>query len=250
MTPRLHLDPDVCGPLHAGTALSLPPGPARHAQVLRLQPGDAVTLFDGHGGEWSARVAAMGRRDVRVDVEAHRPVDRELAWHVCLAVGMPANERMDSLVEKATELGVASLQPLMCERAVLRLDGERADRKRDHWQAVAVAAAEQSGRTRVPRIEPVRRWRDWLGGMPRGGQGDETRWLLSLHDEAGPLGAAAARVAAPGARIVVGSGPEGGLSADEEALAMGAGGFVRVSLGARVLRADTAPLAEIGRAHV
>jgi hypothetical protein len=131
---RLFVDPALAM-LAPGQALDLPPGPARHVQVRRLQPGDALVLFDGRGGEWTARVEAMGRQSVRVEPVEQHGVDRELALPVTLAVGMPANERMDWLVEKATELGVAALQPLVCERSVLRLDGERAERKREHWQA-------------------------------------------------------------------------------------------------------------------
>jgi len=228
MTARLHVDL----PLSADAALTLPPAAARHVQVLRLQPGDELVLFDGRGGEWSARVERMGRSDVDVRVGSQASVERELALQVTLAVGMPANERMDALVEKATELGVAALQPLMCERSVLRLTGERADKRRVHWQAIAVSASEQSGRTRVPRIEPVRSLADWLPAAPEG-----ERWLLSP--------AATRPPAIPGeaaSRVLVLSGPEGGLSAAEEALARGAG-FQPLSLGPRVLRADTAPLA-------
>lgn len=230
MPPRFHVDV----PLAAGAGLRLPEGAARHVQVLRLQPGDALTLFDGRGGEWSARVVAMGRQAVEVQVGEHDPVSRELARPVTLALGMPANDRMDTLVEKACELGVAAIQPLLCERSVLRLAGERAQKKVQHWQAVAVAAAEQSGRTRVPQVAPVRSLSDWLAGLRE----DDESWrlLLSLRD-AQPLPREAGREP-----VLALSGPEGGLSADEEALAR-ARGFVPVTLGPRVLRADTAPLA-------
>ena len=178
---RLFVDPALAA-LAPGRALDLPPGPARHVQVRRLQPGDELVLFDGRGGEWSARVAAMGRQSVRVEPVEPVAADRELDRVVTLAVGMPANDRMDWLVEKATELGVAALQPLVCERSVLRLDGERAERKREHWQAQAVAAAEQCGRTRVPQVQPVRRLGDWLAvGLPAA-----TRWLLSPQADARP----------------------------------------------------------------
>ncbi len=218
--------------LAAGLVLDLPPGPARHAQVRRVQPGDVLTLFNGRGGEWSAQVLAMGRSTVQVQLLAHDAVERELPWAVTLAVGMPANERMDWLIEKATELGAAALQPLHCTRAVLRLDGERADRKREHWQAQAVAAAEQCGRTRLPTVLPVRRLADWL----RSPDLPAARWLLSPA-AAQPL----CRLQA-GLPVVTLSGPEGGLTDDEEAAARGAG-FVAVQLGPRVLRAETAPLA-------
>ena len=222
----------VDGPLAAGQTLDLPPGPARHAQVRRVQPGDGLWLFDGRGGEWRAAVCAMGRQSVQVEVLAHDGVDRELPQAVTLAVGMPANERMDWLVEKATELGVATLQPLQCERAVLRLDGERAARKREHWQAQAVAAAEQCGRTRVPVVQPVQRLADWLQAVPVATQ----RWLLSPQAAGAPVRPTAA------VAVVVLSGPEGGLTAAEEDAARAAG-FEAVGLGPRVLRAETAPLA-------
>src|SRR6478736_8201349 len=120
--PRFHCPT----PLAAGQPLQLPPGPARHVQVLRLQPGAAITLFNGSGGEFDAVVERMGRSDVDVQVGAHHAVEREAAREVHLAVGMPANERMDWLVEKATELGVTGIYPLVTQRGVLRLAGERA----------------------------------------------------------------------------------------------------------------------------
>ncbi|MBX3621103.1 MAG: 16S rRNA (uracil(1498)-N(3))-methyltransferase [Rhizobacter sp.] len=228
MPPRLYLDQ----PLHSGSALDLPAGPSRHVQVLRLQPGDALTLFNGQGGEWSAQVQAMGRKAVSVQVLAHDPVERELTHRVRLAIGMPANERMDALVEKATELGAAAIQPLVCERSVLRLHGERAERRQAHWQGVAIAACEQSGRTRVPEIAPVRTLAEWLGLRPV--LAGEAAFVL--HPRAG----SGARLAAGPALFL--SGPEGGLGDAEIALAESVG-FQPLSLGPRVLRADTAPLA-------
>jgi 16S rRNA (uracil1498-N3)-methyltransferase len=234
MPPRIHVD----STLLAGTEFSLPPGASRHVQVLRLQPGDVVTLFDGSGGQWQASVLAMGRQAVTVRLLDHQALERELHTAVTLALGMPANERMDALVEKATELGVAQIVPLVCERSVLRLAGERAERRSAHWQAVAVAACEQSGRNRVPRIHAPQALRDWLAGMPAAG----TRLVLSLADDALPLRARLAT--AGGAAIHLLSGPEGGLSPAELALA-DAAGHLPISLGARVLRADTAPLAAL-----
>jgi 16S rRNA (uracil1498-N3)-methyltransferase len=234
MAHRLYLD----APLAEGDDVDLPPEAARHAQVLRLQPGDALTLFNGAGGEWAAEVLRMGgRQQVAVRVAAHRPVSRELGRRVTLALGMPANERMDALVEKATELGVAAIQPLQCARSVLRLAGDRAERRRDHWQAVAIAAAEQSGRTAVPRVEPVRTIDDWLAGAGHA----VLRCVLSLDPAAAPM---AERAAEEGLDWLLLSGPEGGLEPREEALARQQG-FAPVSLGPRVLRADTAPLAAL-----
>ncbi|MEP6876380.1 MAG: 16S rRNA (uracil(1498)-N(3))-methyltransferase [Burkholderiales bacterium] len=229
MPPRLFVDQ----PLRAGETFALPAGAARHVQVLRLQPGAALTLFDGTGGEWDATVTQMGRSEVSVQVGAHAAVDREVPLLVTLALGMPANERMDALVEKATELGVAAIQPLMCERSVLRLSGERAQKKVAHWQAVVLSACEQSGRTRVPQVAEVATLAQWLKAAPAA----SARWMLSLRD-ARPLAA----LPMPVAGVLSLSGPEGGLSPAEEAAAREAG-FAPVSLGPRVLRADTAPLA-------
>jgi 16S rRNA (uracil1498-N3)-methyltransferase len=227
--PRFHC-PE---PLSPGLELALPPGPARHVQVLRLQPGDPLTLFDGRGGEYAARVAHMGRSEVRVLVDTHDPVEREAAVQVHLAVGMPANERMDWLVEKAAELGVASIQPLLAERSVLRLAGERAQKKQAHWQGVAIAACEQCGRNRVPAVLPVQPLPAWLAAQARPGL------ILSLRAGTQPL---AARAGA--GEITLLSGPEGGLAAAEEDAAA-ARGWQPVQLGPRVLRAETAPLAAL-----
>ena len=222
-------------PLASGQELPLPAGAARHVQVRRLQPGEVVTLFDGSGSDWPAQITAMGRSEVRVRVGEPSAVDRELPWPVTLAFGMPANERMDALVEKATELGATTLQPLVCERSVLRLAGERADRKREHWQAVAAAACEQCGRSRVPTVAPVLALPQWLSGTSMAGQ----RVLLAAPREAQ---AAIALPTLPPGPLTALSGPEGGLSPAEHALAVAAG-FQPVLLGPRVLRADTAPLA-------
>jgi 16S rRNA (uracil1498-N3)-methyltransferase len=229
MPPRLHVDL----PLSRGATLSLPAGAARHVQVLRLQPGAALTLFDGRGGEWGASVVHMGRSEVQVQVGEHAPVDRELSVAVTLALGMPANERMDALVEKATELGVAAIQPLVCRRSVLRLNGERAQKKVAHWQAVAVAACEQSGRTRVPSVGPVLAFDDWVAGL--GPVAGGRRLLLSFLGSTVPGDATRTSVLCL-------SGPEGGLTEAEEVSARTAG-FVPCCLGPRVMRADTAPLA-------
>ena len=230
--------------LAPGLVAELPEHAVRHAQVRRVQPGDGLRLFDGQGCDWPARVLEVGRRNVRVEMAEPEAVALELPTQVTLALVVPANERMDSLVEKATELGVARIQPLMSERSVLRLAGERAARRQAHWQAVAVSACEQCGRACVPVVEPVLPLTSWLqaqlkptpAGVPGGAA---ARWLLSLHAQAQPLAAQNTRALRS---IVTLSGPEGGLSADEERAALAAG-FVAINLGPRVLRADTAPLA-------
>ena len=223
-----------------GAHLNLPSGAARHVQVRRLQPGDGITLFDGGGGEWRATIASMGRSEVQVDVGAHAATEREAARPVHLAVGLMAAERMDWLVEKATELGAASLTPVLTARSSLRLTGERAGKKRAHWQAVAVAACEQSGRNRLLDVRGQLSFSEFLQSC----DGAATaRWVLSLDAAATPLGSARAALA-PAAPVWLLSGPEGGLSPEEEASARAAG-LAPVSLGPRVLRAETAPLAAL-----
>ncbi|WP_010464787.1 16S rRNA (uracil(1498)-N(3))-methyltransferase [Acidovorax radicis] len=236
--PRFH-----CPALLAtGAELDLPPGAARHVQVLRLQPGDTITLFHGGqgegdpGGEFDATVLRMGRSDVRVVVGAHHATEREAPRAVHLLAGITANERMDWLVEKATELGVASITPLVAERSVLKLKGERAEKKIAHWQAVAVAACEQCGRNRVPVVHGAVDLAAWVRAQTAASQ----RLLLSLRAGTAPLRTAAA----PSGPVVFLSGPEGGLSSAEEDLAL-QHGFTPITLGPRVLRAETAPLAAL-----
>lgn len=232
-------------PLVPGAQLDLPPSAARHVQVLRLQPGDAITLFN-HGpgwagpfapGEFAASVTRMGRSDVQVQVGLHAPIQREPLRGVHLAVGMPANDRMDWLVEKATEIGVQTIRPLMCERSVLRLSGERAQKKLAHWQNIAIASSEQCGGNRVPTILPVVNLAAWLATADPAQLVGIQRLLLSLSEGTQPLHAA---TAASGPCCFL-SGPEGGFSSAEEAAAIAAG-FAPVSLGVRTLRAETAAL--------
>ena len=253
--PRFHCPVDLV----AGTEIELPAGAARHVQVLRLQPGDGITLFGGTGtdsagagGEWDATVTHMGRSNVRVRATAHHATEREALRAVHLLAGITANERMDWLVEKATELGVASITPLLAERSVLKLRGERADKKLAHWQAVAVAACEQCGRNQVPQVHPALGLADWLKANPwsggaaaapasaQGSAATATRLLLSLRPGTRPLHAAASG----SGPVLFLSGPEGGLSPHEEELAL-QHGFAPVTLGSRVLRAETAPLAAL-----
>jgi 16S rRNA (uracil1498-N3)-methyltransferase len=245
---------DLSTALSEGLVCALPEGVSRHIQVLRMQPGGQVQLFDGSGNEWLATVTEMGRKVVTVAIASKLSTDRELPVRVTLAMGMPTNDRMDTLIEKAAELGVQAIQPLMCERSVLRLDGERAAKKVAHWQAVAVAACEQSGRAVVPQVLAVQSLGTWLRSQTElvaGGPQDNAviwRGVLSLR-EAVPVSAWLARADGTTAQetrtspsFVFLSGPEGGLSPSEEQAALDAG-WTAVSLGKRVLRADTAPLA-------
>ena len=230
-----------------GATLALPASAVRHLQVWRMQPGQEVWVCTGEGGQCRSRIARMGRTTADVELIEAQPVEAELPFAVTLAVGMPANERMDTLVEKATELGAARIQPLACERSVLRLDGERALRRVAHWQGVAEAASEQCGRDRVPRVERVQALTQWLQTLdaPAGGQ---TRLVLQPGAQAS-LRQVLSTDLPRGGSVTLLSGPEGGLSDAESALAA-RHGFTPCSLGPRILRADTAPLAALAALNV
>jgi 16S rRNA (uracil1498-N3)-methyltransferase len=239
MLPRIFLAQAFA----ADSVVALPVPASRHVHVLRLQPGATVVLFNGtDGAEWPAEIVRIGRNAVDVRLGAAQSVDRELPCAVTLAVGVPANDRMDALIEKAGELGARAIQPLVCERSVLRLSGDRAETRRLHWNGVAAAASEQCGRTRVTEVRGLQSLAAWLDVPVAAG----ARKLVLSFDPAARsaqdalIGRASAERAADA--IVVLSGPEGGLASHEEAAAV-ARGFERVSLGPRVLRADTAPLA-------
>ena len=242
--PRFHC-PTALIP---GDALNLPSGTARHVQVLRLQPNDEITLFNGQGGEFKAVVMHMGRSDVSVRVGEQIHIERELNIRVHLWSGITANERMDWLLEKATELGATTLLPITAERSVLKLKGERADKKLAHWQAIAVASSEQCGRNRVLQVAAPVNLSQAIAQLSVA-RLQAARWVLSLApgtrslQEMRPtLKTSKDEDPSKMSEIVLLSGPEGGLSPTEEAQAIAAG-FVPVSLGNRVLRAETAPVA-------
>lgn len=252
MLPRFHVGDAVA--LRSDEVCALPDGVARHVQVLRMQPGGQIQLFDGKGRECLAEITQMGRKQVTVRIQGALQVERELPIRVTLAMGMPANDRMDALIEKATELGVYAIQPLVCEHSVLRLDGERAAKKVAHWQAVAVSACEQSGRAVVPDVLGVQSLQSWLrASLEAPALLGARKGVLSLRRavslrqwlETPSPGETDAKDSPPSAReFVFLSGPEGGLSAAEEQAALDAG-WTAITLGARVLRADTAPLAAL-----
>ncbi|MBK1727501.1 16S rRNA (uracil(1498)-N(3))-methyltransferase [Halorhodospira neutriphila] len=227
-------------PLAAGSELELPADTAAHARALRLQPGAPVTLFNGAGGEHPSTVSAVERRRVTVQVGPHEPVERELPVAVQLLQAVGKGERMDTAVEKATELGVTELVPVLTERTVVRLDAKRAAKRRRHWQAVAASACEQCGRNRLPAIaEPTPLAGAWAQAAPY-------PLRLTLDPEAAPsLGATAG-----GGATAVLIGPEGGLT-PAELEAAERQGFRRVRSGARTLRTETAAvvaLAAVGLA--
>lgn len=228
--------------LSEGLELDLPPTAARHAQVLRMQPGHSVVLFGSDAGQWQAQITAMGKNSVRVQALCHETVSCEAERPVHLAVGLIANERMDYLVEKATELGAASFRPVLAERCVLRLSGERAEKRVAHWQAIAVAACEQSGRNTVPLVLPIQSVSHYLlSCVTQPG----IKGLLSLNPQGQGLRSFAQNPALdPHTAVHLLSGTEGGWTLAEEELAH-QHGFSDVRLVERTLRADTAPLAAL-----
>lgn len=229
-------------PVPLGQAFDLPATAARHAQVLRLQPGDALDLFDGVGGAWTGQVCAMGRQTVQVRAEAPRTPSPRPARAITLAVGMPANERMDWLIEKATELGVSRVVPLLTQRTVVRLSGDRAEKRLAHWRAIAAGACEQSGRDHLPQIDAVQTLAPWLTAS-----GHDGALGLRLRLSLAPGARSWTQVAlAPDQALIAALGPEGGWSEDEER-ALDRAGFAAVSLGSAVLRAETAALTVLAR---
>ncbi|HEY6452312.1 MAG TPA: 16S rRNA (uracil(1498)-N(3))-methyltransferase [Steroidobacteraceae bacterium] len=228
-------------PLAGAATLELPAGPSAHiAKVLRLRPGAALTLFDGRGGEYEAQILAPDGGGVRVRVGAHHALEREAPVAVTLLQCLARGERMDWIVQKATELGAAAIVPVASERCVVRLDEAGAQRRALHWQAVAVAACEQCGRNRLPQLPPAL---SFERACVLGSQA-EARLLFEPAASATLWDALTALRAGPvsGLRLLI--GPEGGLSEEEVAMAE-RHGFRACRLGPRILRAETAPLAAL-----
>ena len=226
--PRFHVDL----PLAVGRPVSLPRATTRHAlRALRLRAGERLTLFDGRGGEYEAQL--IEAREPEAEVQVLRFDDREveLRWPITVAQGLSSGDRMDWTVEKSVELGAAAIVPLAMARSVTRLSGDRARSRREHWQALAIAASEQCGRNRIAVVEPVSPLTDWLGGLP-----DATLRLV-LAPAGAPL--STVRRPPPGHRVLLLAGPEGGFT-DDELLAADTAGFRAISLGPRILRTETA----------
>lgn len=218
-------------PLTIGQAIALPDTVARHVQVLRLVPGDTLTLFNGEGGEYAATLTTLDKRCATAEIQAFSPREAELPYAITLAQALPEAAKMDWIIEKAVELGAAGVQPLAAQRCVVRLAAERAQKKMQHWQGVAISAAEQCGRNRVPAITDVADFKSWIT------QQDAHRCIL-LTPRADLSLAEWARKQPPQALTLL-IGPEGGLSTQEEDAALQHGALA-LSMGPRVLRTETA----------
>jgi 16S rRNA (uracil1498-N3)-methyltransferase len=225
-TPRFFVD----ARLKAGARVELAGAAAHHVlRVLRLREGDALTLFDGNGGEWDAVLLSKSQ----VELKAYRDIERESPLKVILVQAVSSGERMDLTVQKAVELGVTSIQPVLSKKSVVRLEGSRADARVDHWRRVAVAACEQCGRNRVPEVRPLVSLDEYCEKAAD----PQPRLLLS------PGGTSLKTVQLKGTATLA-AGPEAGFFAEEEA-ALERAGFSKVALGPRVLRTETAALAAL-----
>jgi 16S rRNA (uracil1498-N3)-methyltransferase len=201
-----------------------------------MQAGDPVILFDGCGGEFHARLDEISRRRVRVTIHRHEDTERESPLAITLVQALATSDKMDFIVQKAVELGAAAVQPIVTERATLKLSGERAEKRTAHWQAIARAACEQCGRNRVPDIGELLTLAQWLA-LPTPGI------RLMLHPSADQALASALQRCPDGPLSIL-IGPEGGFSERESALAA-ANQILPVRLGPRVLRTETAGLAAL-----
>jgi len=227
----------VDAPVTAGKRLVVAGNAANHiARVLRLRSGDALTVFDGSGGEFGARVEEFRKEAVVVCVEEHRTLDRESPLPLTLAQGISRGERMDWIIQKATELGASRIVPVFTKRSVVRLDDKQAERKLQHWRAIAVSACEQCGRNRLPDVAAPA---DFFDVLPAGFSAGETRLLLS---PTGDLRIDDLKDVGKGITVLI--GPEGGLEDAEQEAAVAAG-FKAVRMGPRVLRTETAAIAAL-----
>jgi 16S rRNA (uracil1498-N3)-methyltransferase len=226
----------IDAPLTPGARVTLAGSAAGHVtRVLRLRPGDALTLFNGQGGEFSATLEAARGAAVLVQVGPEHRIERESPLLLRLAQGISRGERMDLVVQKATELGVCGLIPVLTERSVVRLDAAQAARKLEHWRSIAIAACEQSGRNRPPQISSPATLEEVLRAPTESG----TKLLLSPAAEL-----RLAQIARPPGAVLVLIGPEGGLTPAEQERALAAG-FIGVRVGPRVLRTETAAIAAL-----
>lgn len=214
----------------------------RHAtHVLRLKKGDAVTLFNGRGGEFSAHIDQTNKSGTTVLVGAYHDTDRESPLSIELAQAICVNEKMDWIIQKAVELGVTRIQPISTARSIVHLSGERASKRQQHWQKIAVSACEQCGRNYVPLVSPLMTLPEWLSRKKTDKSSNDLSLMLSttatqsLHGIAKP---------SADANLALVIGPEGGFTTEEETAILHTG-FIPIRLGKRILRTESAALAAI-----
>ena len=233
---RIHID----GPLQVGTEIALPPQAAAHAaRVLRLRSGDFLTLFNGDGQDYPAELVEVDARAVRARVLAAQPPANESPLRIVLAQALARGEKMDWIVQKATELGAAAIVPLLTERSEVKLDDARGAKRVAHWRAVAISACEQSGRATIPSIDAPRPLETWLASRPA----DSDAMRLVLHPGSGGVRPREMKLTAP-CEVSLAVGPEGGFG-ERDLAALRDAGFRALSLGPRILRTETAGLAAI-----
>ncbi|MEH6634998.1 MAG: 16S rRNA (uracil(1498)-N(3))-methyltransferase [Halioglobus sp.] len=220
--------------LRENTRMQLESGASAHiARALRMRQGDKLILFNGNGGEYPAAIAAIDKKSVAVITATHRDQERESELQIHLGIAISRGERMDWIVQKATELGVTALTPLLTERTEVKLSADRASKKIQHWQQIAISACEQCGRNYLPSVQPLQHVASWLSHT-------EAQRKFVLHHKAEGIGPASDKPASVALLV----GPEGGLSSGEIEAAENAG-YHSLRLGPRVLRTETAPLAAI-----
>lgn len=230
---RLH----IAQPLTGSGQVSLGEQASHHImRVLRLRPGAALIVFDGSGHQYDATLLRATRRGAAIEIGALLGAATESPLHVTLVQGVSRGERMDLVMQKATELGVAAIIPVLSERSVVKLSGPRAARRTEHWQRVLISACEQSGRVRVPALAAPVDFDDWLATP----EPVSTRLVL----QPGSTGNIATLDRPADGRVLVAIGPEGGFSPREKEL-LGKRGFIPVAMGPRILRTETAALAAL-----
>ncbi len=232
-TIRIHID----APLTVDQSVTLPPQASEHVgRVLRMDVGDPLVLFNGDGSDYAATLSSVSKREVLADVQSAQPRATESPLPLTLAQGVARGEKMDLIIQKATEMGVTRIVPLLTERAEVKLDLARATKRMAHWQAVIASACEQSGRARLPELLPTQPLRLWLDNLD-----DDNALRLALLPQATQR-IASLRFGRAGGILVV--GPVGGLGERDMAL-LAERGFAGLNLGPRVLRTETAGLAAL-----
>ena len=230
--PRFY-HPDALLPGHPATLTS---NAAAHAsRALRLQPGDEVVLFNGNGNNYHGKLSAISKQSVTADILHAIVCDTESPLHITLVQAISSGDRMDFTIQKAVEMGVAAIQPVASQRSIVKLAGDRAEKRREHWQNVVISACEQSGRATIPTVAMPLSLQDWLAQKP------DADTLITLAPDA-PI--TLPQLPAPGHRIHLLIGPEGGLTDDEIRLASQYS-YIPVRMGPRILRTETAALAAI-----